>query len=545
MRIASFAALLLSLLILVPAAAGAHEGHDHDAPPPKAAGPALPMFEATGTDLEVAGIVQGGQLVLWIDRFADNAPVTDAVVEVGIAGGAMAKATARADGSFSVPAAGLGKPGTYEILVTVAGSASDLLVGSMTIGDGMAGDEHGHGVPWAWVVGAFLAGAVAVAAALAGLGRRTRVAALGGAALLTALAAVPTDLSAHEGHDHEPKGPVVVAADAPRRLPDGSLFVPKRTQRMLEVRTTQVAEGAVARTLSAVGRIAPDPNASGKVQPNQSGRLEPPPGGLPMVGQKVEAGQVLAYVVPSVDTVARGDVQERLAAVEKDLVIARRQVARLDKLSGVVAEREIEDARALVAGLERQRAALNPALLRREELIAPVGGIVAASAAVPGLVIDDRGAVVIFEVVDPSSLLVEAVSFDPAGGEPTGRATARLPDGRPLELAFLGRGPSLRDGAAPLLFRVTTPPANLAVGTPVRVDVEVAGELQGMAVPRESIVRGTDGLPQVWVRTSPQRFEAKQVRFQTLDASTVVVTAGLEDGDRVVTRAAGLLNQVR
>ena len=540
-----FQAVLLLSLLLPAAAVPAHDGHDHGPPAPAAAGPTVPMVEATGTDLEMAGLVRDGRLILWIDRFADNAPVTDATVEVGADGGAMLPAEARPDGTFALAAPWLAEPGSREVLVTVAaGDVADLLVGTLTIpADTAAAEAHDHGVPWAWVAGAFLAGALAAVGVV--LVIRRPAPALTATTLMLALSTMPADGRAHDGHDHGPPAPAVASADAPRRQPDGSLFVPKRTQRLLEVRTVQAATGTAPRTLSAVGRVVADPNAAARVQASQSGRLEAPPEGLPYVGQRIEAGQVLGYVVPSVDTVARGDVQERLAEVEKELVIARRQVARLDKLSGVVADREIEDARALLAGLEKQRAALNPALIRREELIAPVSGILAASTAIPGLVIDDRDEVVLFDIVDPSSLLVEAVSFDLNGQAPSGEATAMMPDGKPLRLAFKGRGPALREGAAPLLFRVTEPPPGLAIGTPVRVEARVPGGVEGMALPREAVVRGDDGLHRVWVHTAPQRFEPRPVRFQALDPATVVVTAGLAEGDRVVTRAATLLNQIR
>ena len=40
-------------------------------------------------------------------------------------------------------------------------------------------------------------------------------------------------------------------------------------------------------------------------------------------------------------------------------------------------------------------------------------------------------------------------------------------------------------------------------------------------------------------------FSGSQVTLEPLDGATVAVTSGLAGGDRVVTRAAALLNQIR
>ena len=42
-----------------------------------------------------------------------------------------------------------------------------------------------------------------------------------------------------------------------------------------------------------------------------------------------------------------------------------------------------------------------------------------------------------------------------------------------------------------------------------------------------------------------ERFVARRIRHQSLDAANVAILDGLHDGDRVVTVGAGLLSQVR
>ena len=78
------------------------------------------------------------------------------------------------------------------------------------------------------------------------------------------------------------------------RLPDGSVFVPKSAQRQLALRTQVARTGEFPRTIELNGRVVGDPNAGGRVQTFQSGRIEADPKGLAVLGQRVSKGQVLA-----------------------------------------------------------------------------------------------------------------------------------------------------------------------------------------------------------------------------------------------------------
>lgn len=117
-------------LTLVPAAA--HEGHDHGAPVPVDAGWA-PRATARSNDFDLVAVLAGKQLVVWLDRAADNAPVDKAQIEVE-AGAWKGVATAAADGSYRVDAATLAGPGSHELVFTVqAGDAVDLLPATLVV----------------------------------------------------------------------------------------------------------------------------------------------------------------------------------------------------------------------------------------------------------------------------------------------------------------------------------------------------------------------------------------------------------------------------
>jgi multidrug efflux pump subunit AcrA (membrane-fusion protein) len=85
----------------------------------------------------------------------------------------------------------------------------------------------------------------------------------------------------------------------------------------------------------------------------------------------------------------------------------------------------------------------------------------------------------------------------------------------------------------------------LAIGQPVQVVARTGAQREGFAVPRSALVRERSGENVVWVHEDAERFVARRVAFESLDADTIVVSSGLSAGDRVVVSAANLLAQVR
>ncbi|WP_232479119.1 efflux RND transporter periplasmic adaptor subunit, partial [Roseomonas rosulenta] len=331
--------------------------------------------------------------------------------------------------------------------------------------------------------------------------------------------------------------------DTPRRQPDGSVFVPKPTQHLLGLRAVTATRSEAPVVLRLIGQVIPDPNASGRVQAAEAGRIEPPDEGFPVLGQRVERGQILGHVVPVIAAQDRAGVRASIADLDAQIVITEARLRRLTALTGTVAAREISDARAELDGLRQRRAANLPAVTGREPILAPASGVLSVVRVTAGQVVEAREP--LFDIVDPARLWVEAIAFDPtAVAEVTG-ATAVTSAGQPLRLAFVGRGLALRQQALPLQFRIEEAPAGLAIGQPVTVMVQTPRRLAGIALPAEAVVRSAEGPPIVFEMPGAERFVPRPVRVQPLDARRVLVTAGLEPGMRVVTEAAGLVAQVR
>ncbi len=344
------------------------------------------------------------------------------------------------------------------------------------------------------------------------------------------------------GHDHG-DGPAAPSANGPQRQPDGSVFLPKPAQRQLGVRTLVTEAAELPRTLELSAKVQMDPNAGGKVQALNPGRIEAGPRGLPNPGQKVRKGEVLAYVMPSAAAIDRSNQAAQLAELRAAKALADKRVARLQELADTVPRKEIEAVESEAASLAARIAAVGGGLSNREALLAPVSGVIASAHGVAGQVVDARE--LIFEIIDPSRLRIEALAFDAAIASNIGGATLAL-GGQRVPLTFVGAARSLREQALPLSFRAQGAVLEqLAVGQPVRVFVQIKDKVKGIPVPAASLMKNPANQTVVWVKTAPERFEPRTVTTEPLDGVDVAVTSGLQPGDRVATQGATLINQVR
>ena len=291
------------------------------------------------------------------------------------------------------------RPGRHDLLFTItAGADVDVLTATLVIPENMTQSSPAPGpslIGSAFATGlkerfastdsallvAVLAGFVlgVVVTGIAALRRRAPALAL----ILIVLAATPsTPLLAHEGEDHGDTKSAGIEAplrDLAQRQPDGTVFVPKPTQRILSIRTVLTEPGVFRRTVELPGRIIPDPNASGYVQAAVGGRLSPPPGGFPRLGTRVKKGDVLAYVTPPLQAIDVSDMRQRQGELDQQISIVERRLARYEQLapSGAVPRSQLDETRLELQGLQERRAALDKMRREPEALVAPVDGVIA------------------------------------------------------------------------------------------------------------------------------------------------------------------------
>lgn len=339
-----------------------------------------------------------------------------------------------------------------------------------------------------------------------------------------------------------------LAMDRSQRRQDGSYFVPKPLQRLFDVRTLKADAKQSVLTVRLPGRIVPAPNAHGDVEASLLGRIEPPAAGFPVLGQRVSQGEILGYVTPAVGVVDRTQVRREVARLTNDIRVAAESLEILKQFWFVpFRDGKVIQAETRLDGLRRERAALLPLLQTQEVLRAPSDGVISISNAINGRVVHPGEK--IFEIVSPHRLWVEAVAADPdvARDAVAGDgAVAVTPEGETLDLAYIGSGLALQQQSVP----PDVPDRHADRGAAGRAaGHRVGAQPQQAPAGHPGTARGSGGRlqrhrPGVGA-VGPGSLRPHTVKTEVLDGRSVLITAGMEPGVRIVTRGEHLLSQLQ
>jgi RND family efflux transporter MFP subunit len=352
--------------------------------------------------------------------------------------------------------------------------------------------------------------------------------------------------------------------------PEGISFL-KEQQWKVRAGTEVVAKRRLVEQLRLPATVLARPGGLAQVTPPVAGRLLlPPDGQLPVVGDQVKAGQVLALIQPAFSDIgvrfleAEGEVvKSKLALEQADLTFRRvEQLAKAEAKSA----RDLQEAQfELRTAQARHDAALALRTLYRQagtnlvtqsnggsqpviELRAPLAGtITAQSGAAVGEYITAEKSV--FTVLDAGTVFIEArvpeASLKRLGEKLA--ATCEVP-GEPAVLVPItgdGRGRLVSLGlqvdaatrTVPLLYEVKNSERLLRVGQFVYLQVETSRAEEALAVPCEAVVE-EGGRPVVFVQLAGETFEKRDLALGIRDGDWVQVTSGLRPGERVVTQGA-------
>ncbi len=558
-------------LILVAGAACAHGGddHAHDEAPASTAAAHAPQVELSSDALELVGSVADRTLTIYLDHAATNEPVTGAIVNVTADGIPAGTAKEESPGIYVLAAPWADDPGHKPLEFSIAVNGVDtVLQGELDVA-AVPPKAPAAATSWAtlllsplsWLL-VLLAGATGFVVAFAFRPVKLPASATEPVAsdpssgsqlhraLILALLSAPmllgpsTDVRAHGDYDHADEAPAANSApNVPRRLPDGQVYLPKASQRLLQIRTKVAHTEAARPSHELIGTVVPDPSSFGQVQAPMDGRIELAERGISHVGQRVEVGEVLAYLSPNIPIADLGTMQQLRADVAGKLKIAEQRLARLSRIANVIAQKEIDDTRTELEALREQQRVLAQKDAELFPLKAPVAGIISVANVRAGQVVTTRET--LFEIVDPNRLWIEAISGAEHAAPSSVTAYASDPDGHSIKLSYIGRAPALRQQTQPLQFHVDEHHEGLVIGSAVKVFVQQGDPVDGVVLPDAAVVRGPEGLPRVWVKTGPQQFSPRPVRIAPLDGDNIVVVAGLDRDSRVVVGGAELLNQVR
>ena len=553
-------AILFALMsvTLIGFQANAHDGHDHGEEDKAIAAEALPRVIATSDQFELVGIVESDTLVIYLDGFTTNTPIADATMEVTI-GSDIVLAETEAEGLYSVTSETLTKPGDYELIFSISTpDTAELLIGTLSVAQEAVITEAATamtGLPVWWLGG----GLLFVGIFIGWLGARSRPVSTAATCIIAVvmLAIIPFTAEAHEGHDHSAEGAAPIAGDRPMRLLDGTVFLPKPTQRLLSIRTDIFNPVLAGKSYTLAGQTIPDPNASGIVQAVRDGQILRARTRLPALGQPVQRGDILAELVPTVSTDAGVDLANERATLDQTITLLERRLERLRALEPIalgedgasiaaIPEARITDLEAELDALKARRRNIRQVVAAPSKVRASADGVITRINFQPGEVV--AAGDTLFEIVDPARVWAETVMYTdqsaPQISDAFSGVEVILPGGAIYEASLVGESATLINQARLMQFRIETDEP-MSIGAAVTVRLQTDANEKTLLVPNEAVVRGASGLSVIWAHAGAEIFEPVIVDAKPYDGARMQILSALPEDARIVTNGASFLEQVR
>lgn len=323
--------------------------------------------------------------------------------------------------------------------------------------------------------------------------------------------------------------------------PGDAVFLDKPAQRRAGIRTLRAT--AAPELVRLPARVVADPRQDYRVAAPQDGIVEPVGASLPVAGQRVKAGQLLAWLKPALTQPDRRDMETDLAAADRDVRLGHIQISRynideaqrLDIKLPTPSLEILTDYRSAQARSGELQGALHQAL----PLLAPRSGTILRSAAVAGRVVAAGQA--LFEVNAPGALAVEA-EFADDDIDADAAQQALTTDGRAVAIRFLGDSydSALRSHRA--LYAVADQQVPVQVNQPLLITAPREDDGKGRVLLPADAVFTRDGQSWVWLHRDTQDFTVRRVEVARSDGGQDSIAAGVQGGERVVIAGIAALN---
>jgi RND family efflux transporter MFP subunit len=360
-------------------------------------------------------------------------------------------------------------------------------------------------------------------------------------------------------------------AKAPEpEAPAGISFLKEQQWKIL-AGTEEARKRKLVEQLRLPAMVTARPGTLAQVTPPLAGRLLLPPGqAMPLVGDKVEAGQVLALIQLSFSDIgarlveAEGEVvRSKLALEQADLALKRTEkLAKAEAKSG----RELQEAEFALKTAQAKHDAAQALQATYRQASSNLGGqktagsqpVIELRAPIAGTLISQSGAAVgefitpekaVFTVLNAGTVFIEAhvpeasvkrlgatkaASYEVPGE--TGQFLPITRDGAG-RLVFVGIQVDSATRTVPLIYEVSNPAGGLRVGQAVNLFVETARAEDALAIPTAAIVE-EDGRPIAFVQAGGETFQKRDLTLGIREGNWVQVRAGITEGERVVTKGA-------
>lgn len=358
-------------------------------------------------------------------------------------------------------------------------------------------------------------------------------------------------------------GPVEVFADAKTARAQhaeeektGEIPFSKEQQWKIDFATTEAVKGAARRSLTATGTIKATPDGEARLVAQSAGSINPA-GAFPRVGQVVRKGQVLAYLAPRLGSETDQATLEAAAGKARiGLEQARRERERMESLfkDEAVAEKRLLDARAneRIAAAEQDAAQRRMAQLGGSggiALRAPISGVIAEVSVSAGAFVTEGAPLI--HIANTDKLWLEArvpesdigrlvtpvaAAFPVAGAD----QSVVIEAGKNGKLIAVGGAVDSVTRTVPVIFEFDNPGRALRLGMTVKVQLLAKDVEEGVLVPA-SALQDESGTQVVYVQIEGESFVRRIVQSGARDGDLVVISAGLEPKERVVSKGAYLV----
>ena len=341
---------------------------------------------------------------------------------------------------------------------------------------------------------------------------------------------------------------------------DAGIPFSKEQQWKIDFATVEAVKGVARPSVAATASVRAHPDGEARLAAPAAGLLRAA-GSFPRVGQTVAKGQVLAMLAPRMG----GDTDQATleASASKARIAldqARRERERMEALfkDEAVAEKRLFEARANEAMTQAEASA---ALARAGQaggsggiaIRAPIAGIVADVSVAAGAFVAEGAP--LFHVANPARLWLEArVPESEIGrlGTPNGAAFVVdgfaqpfvIEPGKNGNLIGVGGVIDASTRTVPVIFEFANPGGSLRLGMMAKAQIFAGGDKEAVMVPA-SAVQDESGTLVVYVQSGGESFERRIVQTGARDGDRIAIVAGIEAGQRVVSKGGYLVRLSR
>ena len=286
---------------------------------------------------------------------------------------------------------------------------------------------------------------------------------------------------------------------------------------------------------------------NGRIRPRLSVEVKSPVPGriilLPFdVGQRVEAGTLIARIDDAPQIAAIRQAQSQLAAQTETLAQAQRDRVRYENLAEIVGSQRVEQARLAVRQANDEVLRLTAAVEQarevqaRHHLRAPFAGVITERPVDPGQTVGSDA--IVYRLADTSRPEVtaqvdELYAADLSVGM---AATIAIPgEATPLAAKIIHMEDRVDPATGARAVRLTfdEPPARAPAGLTVSVNITVERRQNAISIPRSAILTPSNA-PRVRLVNDAGKVSEQRISFVDWPSENVIVTAGLKPGQRIL-----------